>query len=218
MKQQLGPGPYTALLCDIDNTLYRDDRYAQWQIDVLVERFGSVRGIDTAAANELVAETRRRIAARDGRSSSLANTLRELGISIEESVQWRRELIVPGTHLSEDPPLREVLASIRTRGLRTVALTNNPVAVGRASLEALGVADLFEEVVGLDTTWHSKPDWEPFAAALTVLNVSPAEAIMVGDRWDVDLAPIVERGGGAILVESREDLLALGAVVAGVIR
>jgi FMN phosphatase YigB (HAD superfamily) len=216
MKQQLGPGPFRALLCDIDNTLYRDDRYAQWQIDVLVERFGHVRGITASAARELVAGKRREIAARDGRSSSLANTLRELGVSIEESVRWRRELIVPADHLSEDPPLRDVLSAIREGGMVAAALTNNPVAVGRASLEALGVADLFATVIGLDTTWHSKPDWEPFAAALAALKVSPAEAIMVGDRWDVDLAPMVERGGGAILVESREDLLALSGVVAGV--
>jgi FMN phosphatase YigB (HAD superfamily) len=215
MKQQLGPGPFRALLCDIDNTLYRDDRYAQWQIDVLVERFGHVRGIGLETAVTLVATTRRKIAVRDGRSSSLANTLRELGIPIEESVRWRRELIVPGDHLSEDPPLRGVLGDIRARGMRMVALTNNPVAVGQASLEALGVADLFEAVIGLDTTWHSKPDWEPFEAALAALGASPEEVIMVGDRWDVDLAPIVERGGGAILVESREDLLSLARVVPG---
>ena len=47
-----------------------------------------------------------------------------------------------------------------------------------------------------------------FKAATTEVPTADAveATVMVGDRWDVDLAPIVERGGSGILVESHEDL------------
>lgn len=208
MKQRMGPDRYRAVLFDIDNTLYRDDAYAQWQIDVLIRRFAAEHGLDEPAAVDLVEATRRTIARRDGRRPSLGNTMAELGVPIATSVAWRSELIDPFRYLAPDVELAAELRRLTTH-YRCAALTNNPETVGRRSLEALGLGGIIETVIGLDTTGHSKPDWEPFAAAIDALDVAAEETVIVGDRWDVDLAPLLDRGGGGVLVESRSDLLAV---------
>tara|TARA_B100000614_G_C14363431_1_gene418173 strand:- start:286 stop:711 length:426 start_codon:yes stop_codon:yes gene_type:complete len=128
-----------------------------------------------------------------------------LGVPISTSVDWRRELITPHRFLQRDETLRAPMERLAAH-VRLAVLTNNPEDVGRASLDALGFSDLIPTVVGLDTTWASKPDWAPFQAALDAVGAPVEATVMVGDRWDVDLAPIVERGGSGILVESHEDL------------
>ncbi len=205
MKQHLRAGSFRAILFDIDNTLYRDDHYAQWQIDVLVEHFADYRQIGLSAAQTLIDNTRAAITARNGRRPSLGNTMEELGVSIPVGVAWRRKLVDPYRFLHPDPELANLLQGL-TSSYRIAALTNNPADVGRASLDALGIAELFPLVVGLDTTWHSKPDWEPFQAALEAVECEPRETLMVGDRYDVDVAPLLDHGGSGVVVESRADL------------
>ena len=92
-------------------------------------------------------------------------------------------------------------------------MTNNPHEIGVRSVRALGVETLFDSVTGLDDSGESKPSWGPFQHALTQLHVPVNGVLMVGDRYDVDLEPVICRGGGAILVESLEDLFRIPDVV-----
>ncbi|MFW5827979.1 MAG: HAD family hydrolase, partial [Alkalispirochaeta sp.] len=135
MKQHLRTGSFRAILFDIDNTLYRDDEYAQWQIDVLVERFADHRQIELSAAQSLIEATRAAITARNGRRPSLGNTMEELGVPISVGVEWRRTLVDPYRFLRPDPELATLLQQL-TSSYRVAALTNNPADVGRASLDA----------------------------------------------------------------------------------
>lgn len=200
--------PPTAILFDIDNTLYRDDAYADGQVDSLIERFAEHTQRTAESARRLIAETREALRHRHGRRPSLGLTMQELGISIRQSVAWREELIVPEEHLRPDPRLRDML-TVLSRDRPLAAVTNNPVSIGRRSLLALGIADCFSVLIGLDSTWHSKPDWEPFAAACVGLGAAVERLLMVGDRLDVDIMPVVERGGAGLLVASRAELLEL---------
>lgn len=212
MKQHLRAKSFRAILFDIDNTLYRDDHYAEWQIEVLIERFAAHRKIDLSQAHQLIDSTRDAIIGRTGRRPSLGNTMEELGVSIRQGVEWRRELVDPHQFLSPDPELARLVEQLSSR-YRIAALTNNPADVGWASLEALGIAKQFPLVVGLDTTWHSKPDWEPFAAALAAVECRAEATLMVGDRFDVDLAPLLDHGGSGLLVERREDLFLIPEIL-----
>jgi beta-phosphoglucomutase-like phosphatase (HAD superfamily) len=88
-------------------------------------------------------------------------------------------------------------------------VTNNPRLVGEKSLEALGVSA------------HSRPSWAstiPFPASLRPspsplppgrLGLEPRRCVSIGDRFDVDLAPAMELGMGAILVDGVEDVYRL---------
>ncbi|MFW5684838.1 MAG: HAD family hydrolase, partial [Spirochaetota bacterium] len=194
---------------DIDKTLYDNDYYARNQIDVLIERLSQER-------SETVAETRRAVLrwqeefaeANDGAPQSLGNTFAALGVPIETSVAWREELIHPEQFLKADEYLEKALSEIG-REYRIVAVTNNPVRVGRATLEALGVGYLFPHVVGLDTTLTSKPDPAHFRRAAELLGFDPAEVVSVGDRYEVDIKPALSLGMGGVLVEGVHDVYSL---------
>ncbi len=208
MKVYHLPHTIEAILFDIDGTLYTDKAYVDFQIDVLVDELAMHRNEPRDVTAAAIENARMELAA-DGavRRTSLGNAMVLLGIDIATSVEWRSRLIDPSRFLGADPRLRTALE--RLHPLRLVAVTNNPRSVGEATLKALGVADLFIRVVGLDDTMKSKPASEPYLAAALAAGTSPAACVSVGDRYDVDLAVPLELGMGAILVSGVEDVYAL---------
>lgn len=212
MKTFLEPEHPRALLFDIDNTLYRDDSYVDAQISSQIRRFAEERGLSTDEARALIDRTKAELQRSDGRRPSLANTLVALGIPIADSVRWRRELIRPEDHLTVDTEVARVISRL-SEHFQIGALTNNPAEIGDRTLSVLGIARFFRTVSGLDTAGESKPSWAPFEEALRALGSDVGETIMIGDRYDVDLEPVICRGGGGILIESRRDILALPDVL-----
>lgn len=229
MKIYRLPPVIRAVIFDIDGTLYQHPGYVQHQIDILIEELARVRGWTLEATHKAVADARTAAAAAQGtQTTSLGNAMAFLGIDMATSVAWRQRLINPGHFLGADPTLHRTLLQLRDCGLRLVALTNNPRCVGQATLQALGVADLFAHVVGLDDTMKSKPAREPFimAAKYAVgtepgwLGTEPAAGypacLAVGDRYDVDLAVPLELGMGAVLVDGVEDVYSVPELLEGI--
>jgi phosphoglycolate phosphatase/putative hydrolase of the HAD superfamily len=205
MKVYQLPRTIEALLFDIDGTLYTDKAYADFQVDILVDELARRRGEPREVTAAAIEKARQEPAADTGtKRSSLGNAMAALGIDIAASVEWRTRLIDPRRFLDADPRLRAALE--RLRPMRLVAVTNNPRAVGQATLEALGVADLFIRAVGLDDTMKSKPAPEPYLLAAQAAGTAPAACVSIGDRYDVDLAVPLGLGMGAILVSGVEDV------------
>lgn len=203
------PSGLKAIIFDIDSTLYTNAEYAFEQVDCQVRRFASLRGITNDQARKMVADYRKKYAKENGgKKVSLSNTLLSFGVSIEQSVQWRRELIEPADFLGADKRLQEALAALGRR-YKLLCVTNNPVLPAQKTLDALGVADLIEVLVGLDTCNLSKPAKEPFALAAKKAGTDPASIVSVGDRYDLDLAPALELGMGGILVRGVADVYRL---------
>jgi phosphoglycolate phosphatase/putative hydrolase of the HAD superfamily len=208
------PATIGAFLFDIDGTLYSHDGYARFQQDVLIRELARIRGQTFEAMAAAVERVRREhAAANDGEKTSLGNAMAALGVDIATSSAWRARLIKPSAYLHADPELRHALVSLAT-GLKgqpavLVAVTNNPRSTGEATLEALGVSDLFLHVVGLDDTMKSKPAAEPYLLAASLAGVAPEYCLSIGDRYDVDLAIPLELGMGAILVSGVADVYTL---------
>lgn len=207
------PSDIKAIIFDIDSTLYTNAAYAFEQVDCQVRRFASLRGITNEEARRMVADYRKKYAAENGgKKVSLSNTLRSFGVSIEQSVQWRRELIEPADFLGPDKKLQEALAAL-SRRYKLLCVTNNPLLPAQKTLDALGVADLMEVLVGLDTCNLSKPAKEPFERAAKEAGVPFDKIISVGDRYDLDLAPALELGMGGVLVRGVEDVYRLPELI-----
>ena len=79
------------------------------------------------------------------------------------------------------PGAREALQSLSEAGLRQAICTNKPEAITRQVLEGLGIADYFDVVIGGDTLPLNKPDPLPLRTVLARLDVTPEQALMVGD-------------------------------------
>lgn len=238
MKVYRLPPLIRAVIFDIDGTLYQHPGYVKHQIDILIAELAKVRGLALEAAHGAVADARAAVATAQGiQTTSLGNAMAFLGIDIVTSVAWRERLIEPGRFLGTDLLLRKTLLRLLSGGLRLVALTNNPRSVGEATLRALGVADLFARVVGLDDTMKSKPAREPFLlAAKYAVGTEPgsslsaagnrsvgtesgdgfADCLAVGDRYDVDLAVPLEMGMGAVLVDGVKDVYIIPKLLEGI--
>ncbi|GHV75817.1 haloacid dehalogenase [Spirochaetia bacterium] len=209
MKCYKLPAHIAALIFDMDGTLYTHEEYLQGQIDGLIRRLGQVRGKSFETMRDAV-EAYQDAWARDhgGRKCSLGNSLEAFGISVEESVKWREELIEPGLYIREDRNLQKTLGLLGET-FSLAVITNNPVPVARKTLAALGVTGYFPVIIGLDTCWVSKPHTAPFIKAAELLGVPPSACVSIGDRYDIDLLPPLELGMGGILVDGVEDVYEL---------
>ncbi|GHV27507.1 haloacid dehalogenase [Spirochaetia bacterium] len=208
------PAKPSALIFDMDGTLYTHAEYLQGQIDGMIRRLGQVHGKSFEEMRDAVEEYEKTWA-RDhgGRKCSLGYSLTAFGISLDEAVRWREELFEPGRYLMEDGELKKTLGLL-ARDYQLAVVTNNPVLVARKTLTCLGVADCFpsEAVIGLDTCRVVKPHTAPFIKAAELLGAPPAACVSIGDRYDVDLLLPLELGMGGILVDGVEDVYELPGI------
>ena len=206
MKIHKIPQNVTTLIFDIDSTLYTNDDYAYEQVDCQVREFARIRNMCAEDARKLVRDFRKDFAEKnDGKKISLGNLLTNFGISIEQSVQWRNELMRPEDFLVRDENLISEL-KILSKKYKLICVTNNPVKPARKTLEVIGISDFFEEIVGLDTCYKSKPAIEPFEKALELTKSDAQNCIAIGDRFDLDVQLPLQMGMGGIEVSGVEDL------------
>lgn len=213
------PKDTKVLIFDIDSTLYTNENYAHEQIDCQIRHFAELRRISADEARSMIAGFRREWAkTHGGQKISLGNLLTHFGISIQESIEWRKTLFDPKDFLCEDKKLRETI-EILSKKYYPLCVTNNPVLQGRRTLEALGVSEFFDVIVGLDSTLKSKPAEENLTLALelaekaTGKTYSNENAVSIGDRYDIDLCLPLKMGMGAILVGGVSDVYLLPGVL-----
>lgn len=209
------PEDLRAFIFDIDSTLYTNQAYAFEQVDCQVRQFAKERGISADEARRMVADYRKKFAAEhNGSKVSLGNTLLAFGVPIEQSVEWRRQLLEPADFLGRDEELIRTLINL-SKDFMLICVTNNPVLPARKTLEAIGVSEFFPQIVGLDTCFKSKPALEPFQTAVDWLSKSAEECgstikaencLAIGDRYDMDIALPLEMGMGGILVKGVEEV------------
>lgn len=203
------PQKISALIFDIDNTLYNNEDYAFEQVDAQVRAFARLKRIKPDDAREMVqAERDMWAAAHDGEQITLANILLKFGVSIDQIIEWRNKLIKPESYLKNDERLIREIGELASR-YKLIAITNNPVSTGRRNLEVLGISSFFEHVIGLDTTGLSKPAPAPFIKACEILGVPSDEIVSIGDRFAIDIATPLALGLGGILVTGPDDIHAL---------
>jgi len=209
------PEKPAALIFDIDGTLYTNEAYMHEQTDCQIRRFAETRNLDIEKARDMVFSYREEWAKlHDGKRRSLGNVFKDLGVSINESIAWRKELIEPGRYLKTDAKLCETL-KLLSASFKLICLTNNPAVTGRKTLEALGADPFIGEVVGLDTAGMSKPDVKLFELAAKRADAPVERCISIGDRYDIDLAVPLEMGMGAVLVDGVEDVYTLPNILLG---
>jgi putative hydrolase of the HAD superfamily len=112
----------------------------------------------------------------------------------------RRRAMVAGLDVFQmRPEMPALLRRLASRGLKLGIVANQPAGMAER-LQREGIADLFEHVGITGLTGLRKPDPRAFTAACDALAVTPAEAIMVGDRIDIDVAPAKALGMATILL------------------
>lgn len=111
--------------------------------------------------------------------------------------------MLAGQELYDDA--RAILSSLKYRGY-TVAIVSNLIVPGEMlqdHLVGLGAGGYVAGVATSGDTGHAKPHPAPFLRALELLHLDPADALVVGDSLDTDVAGARNAGLDAILVARR---------------
>lgn len=99
-----------------------------------------------------------------------------------------------------DPGTAPALGRLRDAGIGLGVVSNSDGRVAEA-LAAVGLADYFGVVVDSQLAGFEKPDPRIFLPALAALRVDPAEALYVGDLYEVDVVGARRAGMTAVLLD-----------------
>ncbi|KFD24342.1 phosphoglycolate phosphatase [Yokenella regensburgei] len=87
------------------------------------------------------------------------------------------------------PSVAETLGVLHAKGLPLALVTNKPTPFVAPILEALGIAHLFDVIIGGDDVQNKKPHPEPLLLVAERLSVAPSSLLFVGDsRNDIQAA------------------------------
>lgn len=98
------------------------------------------------------------------------------------------------------PGAPDVLRDLRAAGLRLAVLTNYVREVQGQKLAHFGLDALVDAVLCVEDVPAAKPDPRAYHAACAALDVTPAQAVMVGDSWEKDVQGACSAGLRAVWV------------------
>jgi putative hydrolase of the HAD superfamily len=101
------------------------------------------------------------------------------------------------------PGALEALASLRERGVRLAMLTNGHPSIQRPKIERFALAPYFERIHIEGEVGFGKPEERAYLHALERLGVAPADAWMVGDNLEWEVAVPQRLGLHAVWVDHR---------------
>lgn len=194
MTQMLTGGPVTAVLFDLDDTLYSCEDLVLKARQVLCAAAAG-RGVPAGPLATALAVAERRGGSRTQRTAA---ALTAVGRS-DVDAGWLAgvfEAYVPAT-LPLLPGVAELLQALRVAGVALGIVTNGTPGRQRAKIAALGLA--MDAVVCADEV-VPKPDPAPFRVAAAALGVPADQVLMVGDRPDADVAGAHRAGMRAVRV------------------
>ncbi len=90
-------------------------------------------------------------------------------------------------HLKPYPGVKKTLVKLRKKGIRLGIVTDAPKLKAYMRLDAMGICDLFDFVIGFEDTHHMKPSVSGFRKALKTLKLKPSEVLHVGDWPEKDV-------------------------------
>ncbi|MQA97671.1 MAG: HAD-IA family hydrolase [Streptosporangiales bacterium] len=120
---------------------------------------------------------------RAGARRRLALAGREHGDAVETAVE---SAIAAARALPPYPEAEAALDVLAEAGLRIATVTNSPTETAERSLDAAGLRDRFEHVVGSETCRAYKPSLEVYRNGLRRIGTEPGDAVMIASHaWDL---------------------------------
>jgi putative hydrolase of the HAD superfamily len=195
----------TAIVFDLDDTLYRERRYALSGFAAVAQWAGATFGLPAAPVfRELVAALKR-----GDRARAFQHVCTRFGLDQGEVPRFIDVLRQHQPRLRLSRRVRAAMLTLAA-GRPTAILTNGRRHVQARKVDALGVATLVDRVLfAVDYgTGAGKPDPGAFFAVCARLGVHPSDCIFVGNDPIADVAGA--RAVGMMTVRVGRDLPAAG--------
>ena len=205
-----------AVLLDLDDTILDDSGHAArcWGEACSVHA-SELGGLDPSVLREAIERVRTWYWSdaerhRVGRLDLLAAYREVVGMACEEVGLGRSttaEKIAAHYRARRDEEIRpfpdavETVRWLRDGGCRLALLTNGAGAPQRSKIERFGLAELFDAILIEGELGFGKPDPRVYVRALAELGAEPAQAWMVGDNLEWDVAAPQRQGIQGIWVD-----------------
>jgi putative hydrolase of the HAD superfamily len=194
-----------AIVFDLDDTLYRERRYALSGYRAVAEGIAAEHGIGERDAFRVLVGCLRR----GNRARAFQELARQLGVPEAAVPAWVGRYRAHAPRLRLAPDVRDTLVRLRG-GWRLGVLTNGLPAVQGAKVRALGLDGLVDAIAYADEV-GGKPAPAAFLAILSRLDVEAARTVFAGDDPSRDIEGARRAGMKTVLVSRRGETFAVGA-------
>ena len=197
---------YSVIFLDLDNTVYDfsassreayGEVYRAMDYDRFFPSFDAYMALyETRNAELWTLYNAGRITKDELNAERYLHPLRVIGVEGAERISqefFHRAMKVLPTKGILIPHALEALRYLRPR-YRLFILSNGFAELQTRKMQSAGIYDFFEGIVLSEDIGVNKPDRRLFDHALRVAGVASAEALMVGDDFDVDIAGAHEAG------------------------
>lgn len=196
------------IVFDLDGTLYVCDRFAAEIQTAAAGYVAALKQISVAEAGLMMAAARLRLSEESGTVQTISAVCTELGGNVQDLHRFFEQNLRPEAYLVRDERVIRLLEQLTEKFLLYIYTNNNRILTARI-MNYLGLNGLFDNVFTIDDTWRGKPDEEMVQRVLGEIELSPGEALFVGDRYDVDLRVPEQLGCPVYLSQNLEQLLRL---------
>jgi tRNA threonylcarbamoyl adenosine modification protein (Sua5/YciO/YrdC/YwlC family) len=203
--------PVRGIIFDMDGTLYQNSTLEKRYIESAYQALAEKQRVSLRIARQRFQELFQRLTQEQGRPPSRLRTLSLLGVS---DIHWAqgRGSVKPETILHRDIRLRRTLQHLHMY-FRLGLVTNNHRTNTLATLRALGIEDVFDEILTLSESRRFKPAPELYRMMAQRLHLEPVDCLSVGDRYHADLAPAARVGMHTLLVQRMKDIYRLPGII-----
>ena len=206
------PGRIRGIIFDLDGTLYVSAVFATTIQDAAAGYIARLKGVGPADARQLMAAARSSLAEETGAVPTLSAVCSALGGTVPDLHLYFEGQLRPEDHLILDERVTALLENLAQR-LPLYLFTNNNRSLTTRIIDHLGLNGLFRRIYTIDDHWIAKPDEGLLDLILAEAGLKPAQALFVGDRYDVDLRLAEQRGCPVYLSQSVEQLLRLKEIL-----
>jgi len=123
-----------------------------------------------------------------GKVEVLENELTQEEADHAEQIFFEAYKNLSGSKTVAYPDVDSGLKKLKEAGYTLALVTNKPIRFVPKILQSFGWQDLFSKVLGGDSLSTKKPDPAPLLHVCDALNVSPEQAVMIGDSRNDILA------------------------------
>jgi len=191
---------------DLDGTLYPRERYVDLVLDVISRGLVELSGATSDAARSRVAVLRAMMEENWDDTSTTTFMIAE-GVNAAKWRDFRTQHLDIASGLTPDDRVVGHVAHLR-RHVPVALLTNNTRALADQILQKIGFPDdAFDGVIGAeDLGLGFKPSPAAFQAVVDRLGVPARNTWGIGDRYDIDVAPLAALGGAGVIVSGPTEI------------
>lgn len=199
MKLYIKKEHFKLVVLDLDGTFYSSQVYQKPYIEFAVNFITKNSEMSPAEIEHLIKNS--------GTDISVTDKIHSIGICKSKWNEARDKGFDITDHLELDEALTKSILKV-CKHFKTEILTNNTRKSSKRIFKKLGFSFRdFSYVQTSDDSNFTKPSSDVFRKTAEKLNVNYDEILSIGDRYEIDIAPVLELGGSGVLVDGPGELI-----------